>query len=68
MAGLSGLAALGACSHASAHLMVDAPKLMQYQAPDIDEITGIESSDEAAEAAKPGGESSSNSQAQSPHK
>jgi len=48
--------------------MVDAPKLMPYQAPDIDDITGIESSDEAAEAAKPAGESSANSQAQSPHK
>ncbi|HEX3764301.1 MAG TPA: hypothetical protein VHW23_36655 [Kofleriaceae bacterium] len=35
----------GACSHASANLMVDAPKLMQYQAPDIDDITGIDSDD-----------------------
>lgn len=35
----------GACSHASANLMVDAPKLMQYQPPDIDELTGIDSDD-----------------------
>lgn len=35
----------GACTHASANLMVDAPRLMQYQAPDIDEITGIDSDD-----------------------
>ena len=33
-----------ACSHPSAHLMVDAPKLLSYQKPDIDEITGIDSS------------------------
>jgi hypothetical protein len=40
---------LGACTHASANLTVDAPKLMQYQPPDIDEITGIDS-DEADQA------------------
>jgi hypothetical protein len=33
-----------ACSHPSASLMVDAPKLLSYQKPDIDEITGIDSS------------------------
>jgi hypothetical protein len=38
-----------ACSHASASLMVDAPKLMSYQKPDIDEITGIDSSDQPEE-------------------
>jgi hypothetical protein len=36
----------GACTHASANLPVDAPRLMQYQAPDIDEITGIDSDDD----------------------
>ncbi len=35
----------GACTHASANLMVDSPRLLQYQAPDIDEITGIDSDD-----------------------
>ncbi len=35
----------GACTHASANLPVDAPRLMQYQPPDIDEITGIDSDD-----------------------
>jgi hypothetical protein len=39
-----------ACSHASAHLMVDAPKLMSYQPPDIDELTGIESPEPPDEA------------------
>jgi len=38
----------GACTHASANLPVDAPRLMQYQAPDIDEITGIDSDDDEA--------------------
>jgi hypothetical protein len=37
--------AAGACTHASANLMVDAPRLMQYQPPDIEEITGIDSED-----------------------
>jgi hypothetical protein len=36
-----------ACTHAGGKLMVDAPKMLPYQAPDIDEITGIDSSDEA---------------------
>ena len=40
-----------ACTHAGGKLMVDAPKMLPYQAPDIDDITGIESSDEAAAAA-----------------
>jgi hypothetical protein len=31
------------CTHASGKLMVDAPKLMAFQAPDIDDITGIDS-------------------------
>ena len=42
----------GACTHASANLMVDAPRLMQYQPPDIDEITGIDS-DDADQTAHP---------------
>ena len=50
----------GACTHASANLMVDAPKLMQYQPPDIDEITGIDS-DDADQSAHP-------SSAQAPRK
>ena len=35
----------GACTHASANLMVDVPRMLPYQAPDIDEITGIDSDD-----------------------
>jgi hypothetical protein len=61
IAALAVVWAAGACTHPSAHLMVDSPKLIQYQAPDIDEITGIDS-DEAetvAPAAAP---------AQTPHK
>ena len=53
--------AAGACSHASAHLMVDAPRLIQYQAPDIDEITGIDSDEAEAADAHAGS-------AQTPHK
>ena len=37
--------AIGACTHASANLMVDVPRMLPYQAPDIDEITGIDSDD-----------------------
>lgn len=51
----------GACTHASAHLPVDAPRLMQYQPPDIDEITGIDSDDAEAADAHAGS-------AQTPHK
>lgn len=32
--------------------MVDAPKMLPYQAPDVDEITGIDSSDDAEAAEK----------------
>lgn len=53
--------AAGACTHASANLMVDAPKLMQYQPPDIDEITGIDSDDADQAGAHAGS-------AQTPHK
>jgi hypothetical protein len=38
-----------ACTNAGGKLMVDAPKMLPYQAPDIDEITGIDS-EEAEEA------------------
>ena len=51
----------GACTHASANLPVDAPKLMQYQPPDIDEITGIDSDDADQAGAHAGS-------AQAPHK
>jgi hypothetical protein len=43
----------GGCTHASANLMVDAPKLMQYQPPDIDDITGIDSDEPDPAAAHP---------------
>jgi hypothetical protein len=45
---LAAAAAAGACTHASANLMVDAPKMLPYQAPDADEIAGVESDDDAA--------------------
>jgi hypothetical protein len=51
----------GACTHASANLMVDSPKLIQYQPPDIDEITGIDSDDADQAGAHAGS-------AQAPHK
>jgi hypothetical protein len=41
------------CTHASAKLMVDAPKMLPYQAPDIDEITGIDSSETPEETPAP---------------
>jgi hypothetical protein len=52
----------GACTHAGGKLMVDAPKMLPYQAPDIDEITGIDP-DAPDEAPPPGAGS-----AQKPHK
>jgi hypothetical protein len=39
--------AAGACTHPGGKLPVDAPKMLPYQKPDIDEITGIDSSEEA---------------------
>jgi hypothetical protein len=42
-----------ACTHPSAHLMVDSPKLLPYQPPDINEITGIEPPEDADETAAP---------------
>lgn len=45
----------GACTHASANLMVDSPRLMgPYQPPDIDEITGIDSDDADQPGARTG--------------
>lgn len=58
---LAAVASAAGCSHASAMLMVDAPKMLPYQAPDIDDITGIESDDSDAPAPGPGS-------AQPPHK
>jgi hypothetical protein len=52
----------GACTHASAKLNVDAPRILPYQPPDIDEITGIDSDEEDAKPAAGSGS------AQSPHK
>ena len=52
---------VGACTHASAHLPVDAPRLMQYQPPDVDEITGIDPDDAQPADAHAGS-------AQTPHK
>jgi hypothetical protein len=39
---LAAIWAGGGCTHAGGKLMVDAPKLLPYEAPDIDEITGID--------------------------
>lgn len=44
----------GACTHAGGKLPVDTAKMLPYQAPDIDEITGIDSSDTPDEGAKTG--------------
>jgi hypothetical protein len=49
------------CTHAGGKLMVDVPKMLPYQAPDIDEITGIDSSEQPPQGATAGS-------AQSPHK
>jgi hypothetical protein len=63
-----------ACTHAGGKLMVDSPALT-FQAPDIDEITGIDSeaADETpaptpAPAAAQGAGSGSAASAQNPHK
>lgn len=60
---LVALSSAGACTHAGGKLMVDAPKMLPYQAPDIDDITGIDSSDTPDEGAAAGQDS-----AQKPHK
>ena len=44
----------GACTHASANLMVDSPRLLKYEPPDIDEITGIDPDDAEPPAARTG--------------
>lgn len=59
---LGAIASGGACTHASAKLEVDVPRILPYQPPDIDEITGIDS-DDADDTPAPGTGS-----AQSPHK
>jgi hypothetical protein len=58
---LAAVSAGAACTHAGGKLMVDVPKLLPYQPPDIDEITGVESDEDKAPA--PGSGS-----AQNPHK
>jgi hypothetical protein len=45
---LAAMAAAAACTSAGGKLMVDVPKLLPYQPPDIDEITGIDSEEEEA--------------------
>jgi hypothetical protein len=53
---LAAMTAAAACTSAGGKLMVDSPKLLPYQPPDIDEITGIDSEEEeptpAAESAQ----------------
>lgn len=61
------LGAGSACTHAGGSLAVDAPKLMTYQAPDADELAGVEPADEADEAPSPGKGSAQNPQ-QTPRK
>jgi hypothetical protein len=51
---LIALSTAAACTHASGNLMVDVPKMLPYQAPDIDEITGIDSSDTPEDGATAG--------------
>jgi hypothetical protein len=58
---LAAVVAAAGCTHASANLAVDSPKMLPYQAPDVDDITGIDSDDEAAPSPGPGS-------AQTPHK
>lgn len=60
-AGLAGvIATTAACTHASANLMVDVPRILPYQPPDIDDITGIDSDE--ADAAPGTGSGSAQSQ------
>jgi hypothetical protein len=66
-AGLLVAISAAACTHASANLMVDAPKLLPYQPPDIDELTGIDSSDDAAPAAAVPAAGSAQNPQQAPH-
>lgn len=55
-----------ACSHASGSLMVDSPKLLPYQPPDIDELTGIDSSEDEDSKGAEGAAGASSSSAQNP--
>jgi hypothetical protein len=61
---LTALWAGAGCTHAGGKLMVDAPQMLPYQAPDIDEITGIDSEEADEDAASGAGSGS----AQPPHK
>ena len=54
------------CTHAGGKLMVDTPAIV-YQAPDIDEITGIDSSD-TEDTGSTAGSGSGSASAQNPHK
>jgi hypothetical protein len=58
---LAAVVAGAGCTHASANLIVDSPKMLPYQAPDVDEISGVDS-DEDAESSQGSGS------AQTPHK
>ncbi len=55
------------CTHAGGKLPVDSPALV-YQAPDIDEITGIDSSDTESDEGSAAGSGSGSASAQNPHK
>jgi hypothetical protein len=50
---LVGAMAAAGCTHAGGRLMVDSPKMLPYQAPDADEIAGVDT-DEAEEGAGAG--------------
>jgi hypothetical protein len=73
MTAMAGLA--GGCTHAGGNVPVDSPKMMPYQAPDIDDITGIDSSEEESAPAtpapatpeKPAAAAPASNQAQKPH-
>jgi len=60
---LSALGGASACTHAGGSLPVDAPRLMAYQAPDADELAGVEPADDADEAPSPAKGSAQNPQA-----
>jgi hypothetical protein len=59
---LAVMAAGGGCTHAGGKLPVDAPKMLPYQPPDVDEITGVDSSEESEQPAE-----AEKSSAQKPH-
>lgn len=59
---LAAAAGGGACTHAGGKLPVDAPKMLPYSPPDIDDITGVDSSEDSEAPAAADKES-----AQKPH-